>query len=322
MNYLEIEPARAKSGGIEKLWSDPTWVAEEKLDGWRFLIHFGGDLERAYMTGRRISDVTGKYSEKGLCVPCLWPKWDDCGYTVIDGEVMPPTSFRDIAGIMNVDPEQARARIAEIGEPTYHAFDLLFLNGKDIREVPWLHRKLMLEKLVPELSNTLIQVTRHTGDKKSMFDSVISCGGEGVILKDISGQYGEGWKKAKREHTLDVVITGFTEARFGRTGRIFGQVGALVVSVYLGDGTPLEVAQVSGMDDATRRHITDNKDHWLGKVIEITAQEWAKDRLRHPRFLRARPEANPRDCTYEKMMRDLGKEGGLWPNGDKQMRLL
>lgn len=312
MSYLEIEPARAKHKKHEALMTDPMWVAEEKLDGWRFLLHYGGELERAYMTGRRISDVTGKFSEKGQCAPSLWPKWDDCGYTVLDGEVMPPdrAGFRDLAGIMNVTPEQAEVRLAEIGQPWYRVFDILFLDGEDLRQRTWLERKHRLAKLIPELDNERITFVDHDYEKQAMYDKIVARGGEGVVLKDISGEYGEGWVKVKREATLDVVITGFTDAKFGVGGKFYGQIGAAIVSVYASTGQMLEVAQVSGMDDATRQHMTDHKEQWIGKVIEISAYKWAKDRLQHPRFKRRKLEADPRAATFGKLMEDLGESIG------------
>jgi ATP-dependent DNA ligase len=308
--YLEIEPGRAKAKNervVDELMDDPEWVAEEKLDGWRFLVHFGGELERAFMTGRRTSEITGRLSEKGLCAECLWPAWEDVGYTVIDGEVMPPigAGFRDLAGIMNVTPEQALVRIGEIGEPHYYAFDLLYLNGQDVRSRPYLERKHLLTKLVPELGNGRIHLLEHREDKRVAFKDIIGSGGEGVCA-----EYGEGWVKVKRETTLDVIVTGFTEAKFGVTGKFHGQVGAAKVAVYSSRGTLIEVAQVSGMDDATRLDMTNNPGRWLGTVLEISAYKWAKDRLQHPRFKRHKPEADPKHATLVKLMQDLGETLG------------
>jgi len=321
-DYLEIDPARAKHKSdsiVESLWNNEVWIAEEKLDGWRFLLHFGGSLERAYMTGRRTSEVTGRLSEKGMCAECLWPKWESIGYTVLDGEVMAPVgaNFRDIAGIMNVDPEQARARIEEIGEPQYFAFDVLYFDGRDVRGEAWMRRRAMLTDLVPSLGNDLIRILPTIGyaewatqemGKKLYFDSIVAARGEGVVLKDVTAEYGDGWVKVKRETTLDVVISGFTAAKFGVTGKYHGQIGAAKVSVYTKSGALLEVAQVSGMDDATRLDMTANPGKWIGTVLEVTAYKWAKNRLQHPRFKRHKPEADPKTATFAKMMEDLGEE--------------
>lgn len=307
MSYLEIEPARAKSKKADKLWGDPNYVAEEKLDGWRFLMHFGRDLERVYLTGRRVSKVTGLFSEKGELVPELGILHDGLGYTVLDGEIMPPkgAGFRDMASIMNADRETARATIERLGMPTYHVFDLLFVNGEDIRERSFLERRENLERLMRRVGNDHVRLVEHHPVEKPVYEMIVSGGGEGLIVKDIAAEYGSGWYKIKKASTLDVVITGFTSAKFGRTGKYEGQIGAAKVSVYLTNGTLCEVGQVSGMTDEVRLHMTHHPGEWIGKVIEIEAQEWAKDRLRHPRYVRPRPDADARGCTYRKMMADL-----------------
>lgn len=315
MSYIEIEPARAKHVSekrMDEIWDAHDWIAEEKLDGWRYLMHFGESLERVYLTGRRVSERTGLLSEKGLQVPDLWPsdRARLMKYTVLDGEIFPPegASFRDIAGIMNADPAVAADTIRRLGIPSYRVFDVLFVDGVDVREKMQIERRQILDMLVKRVDHPWIQTIPQLPATAHYFNEIVARGGEGIILKDLGASYAESgaWVKVKREHTLDVVVTGFTEARFGRTGKFFGQIGSLVVSVYSGD-TLVEVAQVSGMDDATRLEITQNKGEWLGRVVEITAQEWAKDRLRHPRYVRAREDADPRSCSFAKMMRDLGR---------------
>lgn len=311
MKHLQIVPARAKHVSdkrLEQLWDDGGWVAEEKMNGWRFLSHFGGGLERTFMTGRRTSSVTEELSEKGLCVPCLWSH-TTLGYTVLDGEVMPPegVSFHETAGYMNVSPEDAAEQIKKFGLPRYRAFDILFANGVDLREHSYLERRDVLKTVMERIANPLITMVQSGPATQSTFDSIVEAGGEGVILKNIFAAYGESgsWVKVKREATLDVVVTGFTDAKFGKTGKYHGQIGAVKVSVYLRDGTLVEVGQVSGMDDSTRIAMTANQSKWIGTVIEITAQEFGRERLLHPRYGRERPDASPRDATYEKMMRDL-----------------
>jgi len=304
--YFEITLARAKAKTPDNLWDDPTWIAEEKLDGWRFAMHFGRELARTYLTGRRLSKTTGLFSEKGLCAPTIWPKNLPSGYTVIDGEVMAPSSadFHDIAGIMNVDPVQAQERIGEIGSPVYRAFDLLWYDGQDWRERAQLERKRKLETLIPILENPLIQLVPTLPPGQNSYESIVQNGGEGVILKDAFAEYGEGWVKVKKFHTLDVVITGFTDAKVGKYD---GQIGAAIVSVYSSSGNLLEIGQVSGMTDDVRADMTENPDRWIGTVIEIAAQEFAKNRLRHPRYKRHRPDVHPHAATFAKMQADLGR---------------
>jgi ATP-dependent DNA ligase len=143
-----------------------------------------------------------------------------------------------------------------------------------------------------------------TSGKRDFYDMLVETGHEGVILKHHAAQYGDGWIKVKRYSTLDVVITGYTEAKHGKTGKYDGLIGALVVSVWDGK-TLVEVGQVSGMTDAERLMFSRHRDRYQGKVIEIAAQEMAKDRLRHPRYKRLRPEASARDATLRKLHADL-----------------
>lgn len=315
---LQLEPARARDVDPEDLWDDPSWLAEEKHDGWRFLMHFGGDLDRVYMTGRRHSSRTGRLSEKGLCAPCLWPDRRGgldygVGYTVIDGEVKSPTNdWRDVAGIMNVEPEAAARRIKEIGEPSYVVWDVLFCDGEDVREKILMDRLSDLDRLVRAYGHQrLILGGFRRDDKRAFYDEIVARGGEGVVLKHIGSAYDEPepsmrWVKVKKTSTVDVIITGFVDAKIGVTGRYLGQIGSLRVSVYGADGkTLVEVARVSGMDDELRAKMSADRESWRGRVVEVEAREFSKERLLSPRFKRVRDDVDPRSCTFGKMLVDL-----------------
>ncbi len=329
----QLEPARAKHVSDKKLtqiWDDSSeYVAEPKLDGWRYLLHLGDELSRPHLTGRRISKETGVFSEKGLCAPCLWPKnhnRKELGYTVLDGEIIPPVGagFRDLASIMNSDPETAARTIEQLGPPRYVVFDVLFREGEDMRDFCQLDRSHAASGVVRFLQHELITMIPRVSATREAYDSIVGVGGEGLILKRIDAAYGEsgGWVKVKRSTTLDVIVTGFTDAKHGITGKYVGQIGAVIVSVYLSDGSLIPVGQVSGMTDEIRLDMTHNKGSWLGVVIEVEAQEFGKDRLRHPRWGRARPDADARTCTYRKMMRDLGREEDVEETTPGQMTLL
>lgn len=307
--YLELDPApaRGKHPNLNDLWNHPQWIAETKADGWRYLMHFGGDCRRTYLTGRHISKSTGKFSEKGLCAPNLTPSIPTprLGYTVVDGEVMPPVGFqfRDLAGIMNVTPAKASRRIQEIGVPQFFTFDLLFYDGEDVRQSPLaVRRNLMysLHRTIFKSSKSVFTMTSAEIQKYKFYESIISQGGEGVILKDLSSVYGKGWIKVKRFHTLDCVITGFTKGK----GKYEGMIGAVEVSVYK-KGKLVKVGQVSGMTDHKREVISESPEKYLGKVLEIKAQEFLKNSLRHPRWSRLRHDVNARSATWEKMKEDL-----------------
>lgn len=301
----EIHPGRAKAKSPGKLWGDPSWVAEEKLDGYRYLAHFSGGLGRLYLTGRRVSSETGSLSEKGAAVQCLTPACPPSGRCVLDGEVMPPDGrgFRDVAAIMNSLPENAVAAMQRMGRPRYVVFDVLFWDGEDVRERSWIERRALLSGL--DFGNELVSlVDARNSAPRSFYDDVVGRGGEGVVLKNIFSPYGEDWVKVKKESTLDVVVVGFKPG----LGKYDGQVGAARVAVLDDDGRWREVGLVSGMTDEVRMDMTTDPQRWLGSVVEIAAQEMGRDRLRHPRFRRARSDADARQATLRKMLEDLGAE--------------
>jgi ATP-dependent DNA ligase len=336
VRILQLEPARAKAKSPDALWDHPEWVMEPKLNGWRFAMHYGRDLDRTYLTGRRTSKRTGELSEKGMLVPQLWITFlrqlsekqetvfirrenqvvsvieayrPDAGYTVLDGEIMPPfgCDFHDLAAFMNSDVATAQKMIVDHGPPTYRVFDVLFADGVDVREQPQIERRRILVHTLREIRNPLISKVEQMQPSRHIYEQIVRDGGEGVILKNICGGYGESgqWIKVKKFVTIDAIVTGFTQARVGRTGKFLGQVGAVVLSV-LKDGVMVEVAQASGMSDELRLGMTQSPEKWLGRVVEIRAQEWGQDRLLHPRFERMRPDADPSAATWAKMQEDLG----------------
>lgn len=114
-------------------------------------------------------------------------------------------------------------------------------------------------------------------------------GGEGVMLKDGNLL---NWRKLKRNRTIDLVIRDQKDGK----GKFVGLIGALVCG--LADGTI--VANVGGMDDATRVELSLNWESYVGRVIEVRYQEiGAKGRLRHPRFVQVRDDKHPDECVAD-----------------------
>lgn len=104
---------------------------------------------------RRISQKTGWYCENSDLVPhlrdlCI-PELDG---TVIDGEMfIPGRPFKDVSSTLNCNWEKALDRQIELGSIVFHAFDILFYKGIDLRKMPLRRRKVYL-KLVVEKANS------------------------------------------------------------------------------------------------------------------------------------------------------------------------
>lgn len=121
--------------------------------------------------------------------------------------------------------------------------------------------------------------------REAMVQDALTAGIEGWVLK-AGGQCGK-WYKVKVERTADLVVT---DVKPARPGKYAGLVGSLEVSSR--DGAVL--ANVSGMEDADRRAMTDLWKHGgrlVGRVCEVKYQMLgAGGKLVHPRFLRWRED--------------------------------
>jgi len=105
----------------------------------------------------------------------------------------------------------------------------------------------------------------------------------------------EGWFKLKETKTVDAIVVGCVPGK----GKYAGMVGSLVCSVFQGDQL-VEIANVSGMTDEQRHEMIYNCP--CDKVIEIKYQRVeSRGRLRHPSFIRFRPDKPARECTMEQL---------------------
>ncbi len=134
-----------------------------------------------------------------------------------------------------------------------------------------------------------LPLAEHDDERQLLSDAVL-LGIEGWVLKE--SNYA-GWWKVKPVRELDAVVTGFKDGE----GKYLGAVGSLLVSVYV-ENELVEIAKVSGMTDAVRWDIDEDKD--LGRVCEVEYQELGNgQRLIHPRFARWRDDKPAKECTYE-----------------------
>jgi ATP-dependent DNA ligase len=328
---LQISPATCDGKAPSE-----NFVAEEKLDGHRALLHFEYSLKRAYLTSRRISKKTGLYAENGLCVPHITEPLhhlatlNQLGYTVLDGEILVPNgSFEDVQSVLGSLPEKAVAWQLENTQAVYAVYDCLFYNGDDLRDLLWVSRHSIKMKLMEVMCRYLMNrgfifplQSSHFNNKeeaKVMFDRVISRGGEGLILKDKFARYGRGWSKWKYETTYDVVVTGYESGQ----GKFSELIGALRFGAWDSEGNLVPIGKCSGMPDGnvtwsggapnrkgsviipdgseqpvgSRAWFSERKYELEGMVIEVKCNGLTKHgNLRHPQFVRLREDKDAKQC--------------------------
>lgn len=310
-------PARAT---IQRITKSRVIVAELKLDGMReVLANINGVVT---MTGRRDSVKTGMKIDKIGHVPHLRHWMLRLPETVLDGELYyPGANSNQIVSIMGSSSAEAIEKQMERGLLRFVAFDLLVDLGVVMTDLPYLERRSRLCAVCANLNTPLIQpvaVLGQNGDQGVLRDEFIeityqqavSQGYEGLILKNVDGPYSHlEWAKVKPTASYDMVIVGYetsTSDTYAGNG-----IAALRLGLFDYAGKLVEVTRCSGLTDEWRRdfytdytamqHQPPHEPRFVGMVVTVLAQQmFDTGALRHPRFIKLRPEAEPKDQTFAK----------------------
>jgi len=225
----------------ERAFSNPNWLFEPKLDGYRVLATVQGDDVR--LTSRRGIDCSNEYP---WLVSAL--KHQPYRDIVIDGEIV----ALDDAGRPSFQLLQNRQ-----GTPRpvllYYAFDVLYRDGYDLRGVGLEQRKALLgSSLIP--AERIRVVDTYPEDGITLYEAAKASGLEGIVAKRRDSRYETGrrsdaWLKIKATLSDEFVVGGYT-AGSGSRERTFG---SLIVGYYApGDAKLTYVGHAgSGFDDRT-----------------------------------------------------------------------
>jgi bifunctional non-homologous end joining protein LigD len=168
-----IPPALATK--IAKVPSGERWIHEIKFDGYRVQLHIANDDINIYT--RRGNDWTKRFRKIAADAYLI-----NAGSAIIDGEVVVPAE--DGTTDFSVLQNELKGKSTKI---VMVAFDLLYLNGQDVRKLPLLERKAVLQKLI---ANTAIQFSESFElDGPAMFKHACKTGLEGVVSKVRDSRY-------------------------------------------------------------------------------------------------------------------------------------
>jgi bifunctional non-homologous end joining protein LigD len=192
-----VEPALATS--IEKVPRGERWIHEIKFDGYRVQVHLK-DADIKVFT-RRGHDWTKRFNKIAA------DAWHiSAGSAIIDGEVVVPAA--DGSTDFSVLQNELKGKSGKI---VLVAFDLLFLNGCDLRKLPLAERKAQLKKLI---AGTDIQFSESFAvDGREMYAHACKVGLEGVVSKVADSHYNSGrgndWVKKTCAQRETLTIAGF-----------------------------------------------------------------------------------------------------------------
>lgn len=199
------------------------WVHEIKFDGYRTLAFVEGKETRLITRGGL--DWTRRYGDLPVAFGKLGVK-----EAVIDGEIV----VLDHKGISRFADLQDALSEGAGNKLVFYAFDLLHLDGYDLRGVPLLKRKDMLARLLAGhlTGRSAIQYSDHVeGDGDALFQRASEMGLEGVISKRADATYAGGrsttWMKSKSLKLGEFVIAGYTASKAA------GGIGALGLAEWV-----------------------------------------------------------------------------------------
>jgi bifunctional non-homologous end joining protein LigD len=192
-----VEPALATDVG--RVPNGARWSHEIKFDGYRVQVHLKDAVVKVYT--RRGNDWTNRFKKIAA------DAWHvSAGSAIIDGEVVVPAA--DGTTDFSVLQNELKGRSSKI---VLVVFDLLYLNGHDLRKLPLFERKTLLKKIV---SGTDIQFNESFElDGREMYEHACGVGLEGVVSKVRDSRYPTGrtrnWVKVTCAQRETLPIAGF-----------------------------------------------------------------------------------------------------------------
>ncbi len=287
------------------------WLHELKLDGYRMQARKDGS--GVQMLTRKGLDWTVKVRAVANEVAKL-----AIDKVTLDGEVVVlaengTTNFADL---------QASLQDGANNMLTYFCFDLLHVDGHNVRELPLKQRKEMLEEVLEEADSDLLRVSEHLETNgKELFRKACELHAEGIVSKKALGRYesgrGSDWLKMKCLHEQEFVVGGFTLPSNGING-----VGALLLGYY-SDGRLIYAGRTgTGFTQKTHKLLRDKLESMLQTampfvkvpveakrgvrwvkpelVVQVRFATWTADNLvRQAAFLGVREDKSAEEVARE-----------------------
>ena len=242
-----VLPMLARTGKLPP--DQERWSFEVKWDGVRAIAY--AQPGRLRLGSRNLNEITAAYPEVREIL-------DDLGMheAVLDGEIVAfdergKPSFERLQRRMHVTSPTAVKRLAASVPVVYAIFDLLYLDGRSLMELPYSERRARLEEL--QLGGPAWRVpAAHAGEGERLLTATQEQGLEGIVAKRLDSRYESGrrsgaWLKVKHTLTQELVIGGWLPGE----GRRAQRIGALLMG-YFRDGAFVYAGRVgTGFTEAT-----------------------------------------------------------------------
>ena len=309
-----VVPMLAVPGQPDAIPSGDDWIYEVKWDGVRGLMFL--EEGRLRILSRKGTSIEKQYPELVAAAPSI-----EAERAIIDGEIVcfderGAPSFQALQNRIGAGPRSV-ARLAQSLPVTFFAFDLLYLNGYDLRHTPLLERKQLLTTVLQPSPS--IRYSEHfAGQGAELLEAVREKGLEGIIAKHAWSHYeskrSPDWVKVKIVNQQDCVICGLVEGEreyFGSLALAVYERGKFIYAGNVGSGftqESLKALHSKLKPLISRRSPLNTVPKNIGKVTWVRPElvcavkfnSWTDDnRLRGPVFLGLRDDQAPEDCIRE-----------------------
>jgi bifunctional non-homologous end joining protein LigD len=286
------------------------WLHELKLDGYRVAGRVADG--RAQLLTRSGQDWTDRFTllAAALAELPIESAWVDGEVVVLDEQGR--SDFQKLQRVMTGEP----------GDLRLFLFDLLYLDGFDLRRARLDHRKRLLRERLLVAARGPLHFSDHVpGRGPDVFAEACRNGAEGIVSKRADAPFQPGrsrsWLKVKCTRRQEFVIAGFTEPGGRRTG-----LGALLLAARDNGGALRYAGKVgTGFDGHTLRSLRKRLEplrrddspidepprmrdvRWVEPelVAEVIFTEMTRDgKLRHPSFVALREDKSPNDVHFER----------------------
>ena len=238
----------------------------------------------------------------GMWVQINITKNRGCVFTSRNGNVTPTpldnylfTDSMVLIGEYGYGTEDAVTRRMVYGHDFVDVFDIVELNGIDLRSESLTNRRATLERLYDNWDQEKFRLINQRFDR---FVDFYQSEKEGVVVKKKLGSYpntNTSWIKLKHNTTIDMVVLG---RKISESNRYSGLniVASITCGQYV-NGVLKPLVKVSNMPELWRAAFADSH---IGDVVELKClQQFKSGSLRSPSFIRLRPDKNPTDCVFD-----------------------
>jgi bifunctional non-homologous end joining protein LigD len=308
-----LEPMLATLGNAVPSGSD--WLYEVKWDGYRALCFIEGGKVR--MVSRRGTKLDKQFAPVAQAL-AQSVKADN---TIIDGEVVAldesgNPSFQHLQNLTGFGTKPALKGMA-LPNLNFFAFDLLYLNGYDLRKAALIDRRQLLMSIL--LPSEIVRYSEHfNGKGDELLQAVRAKGLEGIIAKQAQSRYESkrsgSWIKIKVTTQQDFIVCGYILGEREPFGSLVLGYNKNKKLAYAGNvGSGFTQQSLKGVFEKvkpliTKKPVLSDVPKEIGEVTWVKPElicavkftSWTKDdRLRAPVFLGMRTEVEPEEVVRE-----------------------